>query len=137
MQIAAIIVSNRPAGLPIFKMSVSKTIIEISLLSSFTVNCIKNCLFFFTATAVNRLSIFYSYVLQGYWNINSYFDELKEQCNGGEQKYGSLENFQSLKDNLVMNCIPDTIFSMDIDNYAETCFTEEGLRKGKSPILLK
>ena len=31
------------------KMSASKSIIEISLLISFPVNCIKNCLFFFTA----------------------------------------------------------------------------------------
>jgi hypothetical protein len=50
---------------------------------------------------------------------NVYFDELKEQCNGAGLKYGGIDNFQSLKENLMMNCIPDTIFSMDIDNYDE------------------
>jgi len=48
-----------------------------------------------------------------------YFDELKDQCNGAGLKYGGIDNFQSLEDNLMMNCIPDTIFSMDIDNYDE------------------
>ena len=48
-----------------------------------------------------------------------YFNELKEQCNSGELKYGGIDNSQSLKENLTMNCIPDTIFSMDIDNYDE------------------
>ncbi len=50
---------------------------------------------------------------------NVYFDELKDQCNGAGLKYGGIDNFQSLEDNLMMNCIPDTIFSMDIDNYDE------------------
>ena len=48
-----------------------------------------------------------------------YCDELKEQCNGGELKYGGINDFQVLKDNLKSNCVPDTIFSMDINNYEE------------------
>ena len=52
-------------------------------------------------------------------NFNVYFDELIEQCNGSGQKYGGMEDLQTLKENLTMNCIPDTTFSMDIDNYNE------------------
>jgi len=50
---------------------------------------------------------------------NGYFNELKDQCNGAGLKYGGIDKFQSLEDNLMMNCIPDTIFSMDIGNYDE------------------
>ena len=50
---------------------------------------------------------------------NIYFDELIEQCNGCGQKYGGIADLQTLKENLTMNCIPDSIFSMDIDNYDE------------------
>jgi len=50
---------------------------------------------------------------------NVYFDELIEQCNGSGQKYGGIDDLQTLKENLTMNCIPDSIFSMDIDNYDE------------------
>ncbi|MFC1786844.1 DUF262 domain-containing protein [Halobacteriota archaeon] len=46
-----------------------------------------------------------------------YFDALIEQCHGGELKYGGIDTSQSFKENLTMNCIPDTIVSMDIDNY--------------------
>jgi hypothetical protein len=48
-----------------------------------------------------------------------FFDELNDQCNGAGQKYGGIDNFQALKENLTMNFIPETIFSMDIDNYDE------------------
>lgn len=48
-----------------------------------------------------------------------YFNELKEQCNGGEQKYGAMNDCYNLKDNLKMNCIPESVFSMDIDDFEE------------------
>ncbi|BAL80589.1 GmrSD restriction endonuclease domain-containing protein [Caldisericum exile] len=35
-----------------------------------------------------------------------YFAELKEQCNGGKLKYGGITDFEMLKENLKMNCIP-------------------------------
>jgi hypothetical protein len=50
---------------------------------------------------------------------NEYFDELKEQCESGESKYGGITDFQALKENLTMNCIPESIFSMDINNYED------------------
>ena len=48
-----------------------------------------------------------------------YFNELKEQCNGGELKYGGIDDLGNLNENLELNCIPDTVFSMDIDNYED------------------
>ncbi len=52
-----------------------------------------------------------------------YMNEVLGQCNGGELKYGSITNTQELYRNLEENCIPRTIFEMDIDNYKE--FLEE------------
>ncbi len=46
-----------------------------------------------------------------------YFAELKEQCHGGELKYGGIQDSHTLRENLKMNCIPETIFSMNIECY--------------------
>jgi hypothetical protein len=50
---------------------------------------------------------------------NRYFDELLEQCNGGEARYGGIQDLQLLKRNLKMNCIPQGIFNMDIKDYED------------------
>ena len=50
---------------------------------------------------------------------NIYFEELKAQCNGGSLKYGGIDNNALLNENLEMNCIPESIFEMNIDNYEE------------------
>lgn len=47
----------------------------------------------------------------------SYFMELNEQCNGGKIKYGNIVNHNELINNLKMNCIPEDIFDMEIDDY--------------------
>ena len=50
---------------------------------------------------------------------DAYFEELKKQCNGGKLKYGSIEDMDDLMTNLKMNCIPDSIMDMNVDNYDE------------------
>ena len=49
----------------------------------------------------------------------TYFEELKDQCNGLDLKYGSISDIETLQENLEMNCIPETIFPMDFSNYDE------------------
>ncbi|MCK5740832.1 MAG: DUF262 domain-containing protein [Chlorobi bacterium] len=48
-----------------------------------------------------------------------YFQELKEQCNGGGLNYGGIDNIEVLLDNLKANCISDKVFDMDINDYQE------------------
>jgi hypothetical protein len=49
----------------------------------------------------------------------AYFAELKQQTNGGGLKYGGIDNEAMLLHNLEMNCIPTTVFDMDIKDYDE------------------
>jgi len=48
-----------------------------------------------------------------------YFDGVAAQCSGGAIQYGAISDMDSLKENLRMNCIPDTIFDMKLDDYEE------------------
>lgn len=48
-----------------------------------------------------------------------YFKELENQCNGGELKYGAIDNIKELNKNLISHCIPESIFNMNIDNYED------------------
>lgn len=48
-----------------------------------------------------------------------YFAELFKQFNDGEPIYGGLKDMHALKENLQQNCIPESIFNMDIDSYNE------------------
>ncbi len=48
-----------------------------------------------------------------------YFAEILEQCNGGRKKYGNICNPVKLKENLKMNCIPESIEEMTVDNYSD------------------
>ena len=50
---------------------------------------------------------------------NIYFEEVKDQCEGGALKYGAISDRNDLKNNLDENCIPDSIFEMTIDNYQD------------------
>ncbi len=52
-----------------------------------------------------------------------YFTELNEQCQSGTKKYGGICELDQLKKNLAMNCIPESIFEMDIGDYDK--FLEE------------
>lgn len=53
----------------------------------------------------------------------AYFEELKEQCNGGELKYGGIDDVKLLRKNLKMNAVPLSIFDMEFDDYEQ--FLEE------------
>ena len=50
---------------------------------------------------------------------DKYFNELIEQCNNGEIKYGGINNIDELNNKLNENCIPREVFNMNIDNYNE------------------
>ena len=49
----------------------------------------------------------------------TYFSEVLEQCHSGELKYGAIANKEELSKNLEENCIPESVFSMTIENYQE------------------
>jgi hypothetical protein len=48
---------------------------------------------------------------------NIYFNELREQCSGGKMKYGAIQTFEELLENLKIHCIPESIFEITIDGY--------------------
>lgn len=48
-----------------------------------------------------------------------YFGELLEQCNGGQMKYGGITDEYELSANLKMNCVPESVFDMDIQGYEQ------------------
>lgn len=48
-----------------------------------------------------------------------YFTILKEQCNGGELRFGGITDLDTLKDNLQENDIPLHIMEMSIESYDE------------------
>lgn len=48
-----------------------------------------------------------------------YFAEIAKQCSGGAILHGAICEMTVLKENLRMNCIPETVFEMEIDDYEE------------------
>lgn len=50
---------------------------------------------------------------------STYFDELIQQCNGNGLVYGAICEMDALRENLAMNCIPESIFAMTLENYEE------------------
>ena len=48
-----------------------------------------------------------------------YFAKIAEQCKGGTAKYGGICDIETLKENLRMNCIPEGIFELDLDDFEE------------------
>ncbi len=50
---------------------------------------------------------------------NIYFRELREQCSEGALQYGGITDPQALRENLLMNSVPEDIFSMDISDYED------------------
>lgn len=47
----------------------------------------------------------------------TYFKQVLDQCQGGVQSYGGIDNIPDLHKNLEMNCIPLSIFEMSIVDY--------------------
>ena len=48
-----------------------------------------------------------------------YFQILRGQCSGGEAKFGGITNWEELKKNLVMNCIPESMLNEKQPSYEE------------------
>jgi hypothetical protein len=46
-----------------------------------------------------------------------YFAQLREQCTGGKKRYGNITEPAELGENFRMNCIPDGIENMTLDDY--------------------
>ncbi len=51
--------------------------------------------------------------------IEEYLKEVKEQCNGGELKYGGITDFNSIIENFKQNAVPLDIFEMTMEDYQE------------------
>ena len=49
----------------------------------------------------------------------TYFGQIHEQCRGGKKKYGNICDHDKLKENFRMNCIPEGIENMTIDDYPQ------------------
>ena len=50
---------------------------------------------------------------------DAYFSEVLEQCHGGVLKYGGISSLDELHQNLQANCVPESIFTMTLDQYDE------------------
>jgi hypothetical protein len=50
---------------------------------------------------------------------SEYFDHLQAQCNSGRQRYGGIQDMDTLRGNLAANCIPESIFDMDVTHYQD------------------
>ena len=46
-----------------------------------------------------------------------YLNEVHEQIQSRELKYGGIDNIESLSENFKQNCIPEDVISMDVDDY--------------------
>jgi hypothetical protein len=46
-----------------------------------------------------------------------YFNQLLEQCKGGNKRYGNITDIKDLEENFRMNCIPSNIETMTVDDY--------------------
>lgn len=46
-----------------------------------------------------------------------YFQQILDQVNGGEQRYGNITTPDQLRQNLTMNCIPDGLEKMTVSDY--------------------
>ncbi|PID82708.1 MAG: hypothetical protein CSB15_01890 [Clostridiales bacterium] len=51
--------------------------------------------------------------------VENYLSEIKDQCDGGELKYGGITELSEIFDNFTENAIPETIFDMETDNYQD------------------
>jgi hypothetical protein len=47
-----------------------------------------------------------------------YFGQLLEQCQAGLKRYGNITDLDELRENLRMNCIPDGMEKMSVEDYA-------------------
>jgi hypothetical protein len=60
-----------------------------------------------------------------------YFRQLKDQCAGGKMKYGAIDSWEELQQNLKTHCIPELIFESNIDGYDAFLSERRGLMAEK------
>jgi hypothetical protein len=60
-----------------------------------------------------------------------YFNEVKEQCNGGRKLYGSIDGEKELKENLAAHCIPQSVFDASIERYEDFLIERRSLMAAK------
>ena len=60
-----------------------------------------------------------------------YFRELIDQCNGGSHLYGNITDLDELRANLTMNCIPEGIECMTVDDYPSFLIARRKLMANK------
>jgi hypothetical protein len=46
-----------------------------------------------------------------------YIDQVLDQCNGGKKRYGNITDLDELRENFRMNCIPDGVEKMGVEDY--------------------
>lgn len=46
-----------------------------------------------------------------------YFEVLKDQCNGGALRYGGIDTIDLLKNNMMLNSVPEDVMNMDVKDY--------------------
>jgi hypothetical protein len=51
--------------------------------------------------------------------IEKYLQEVKEQCNDGELKYGGITEYSLIEDNFKQNAVPIAIFELTMEDYQE------------------
>jgi hypothetical protein len=51
--------------------------------------------------------------------LKTIFKILRQQCSGGEAKFGGITNWEELKENLAMNCIPESMLNEKQPTYEE------------------
>ncbi len=61
----------------------------------------------------------------------AYFAELLKQCNGGAKRYGNITDPDELARNLRMNCIPDELNKMGVEDYPAFLATRRTLMAQK------
>lgn len=50
---------------------------------------------------------------------NDYFSDILNQCEGGKLKYGTIDSKELLENNLAQNCIPGSIYELDVNSYEQ------------------
>ena len=60
-----------------------------------------------------------------------YFRQLKDQCASGKLKYGAIDSWEELQQNLKTHCIPELIFESNIDGYDAFLSERRGLMAEK------
>lgn len=48
---------------------------------------------------------------------SAYFAKVLKQCEGDELEFGGIHDLETLKENMRQNCIPESVFTMSLNNY--------------------